>query len=1085
MQSVLVRDKIFRGILSVLILAVPSTQASNEISTEGSTREYAESYEKKHDIEYTINIKGRSVSTRNQLKISQEEKQSEFLTNLGKSYLEKYKLEKAEIALLEALSIEKKITKEEGNRIAKILELLAEIYLEKDEYDKADPILIRALKIHEKNSGKISKEIGISLTLLGQSYQSQGLYKKALATFSRSLSIDNKLYGEDHYETAISINNMGVLYMDMGSYEKAKTLLIKALSIIETRHGPEHKETARQLYNLGLVHEYQSNYKQAEILGIRSLNLHEKLYGIMHPYTAHVTLFLAGVYRSQGLYRKAEPLFEKAIETRETLHGANHSQTARALNGLALMYEFQGLYKKAETLYIRALSIFEEVLGTDHPAIATTLHNLAEIYSTLGLLQKAANNYERAIAIEEQILGHDNPTLSITLANFGSLNAKQGKHKIAESLLLRAINIQEKTYSDSSSSKSFTLFILAQLYKKTGRYNEAIKFFEKALSIDKNLFGNKHEATASIQSSLAETYAILGNHNKAISLFKDALTTEAYLIQREVPAMARKDRETFVETFGYTYEKIFSGVHLNKFTAATALFSRLNRHGLLEEAEKRQAQLIESSKDSRKLALQLRTLTKELSSFSLAASKRKYLRNSLARLERKLYRLLPEYEPRIVEIKDVAAEIPSKGALIEFQKYSPFDGKQQPSKQWKEPRYLAFVLKRNENIEVIDLGLAEPIDEKVEKALFASESRDPNAETLWNQVASHVIEPLAEALVDIKTLIISPDAELNRIPFAALPAPNGETLISDKYQLRIVTTGRELIDLQQAHWAHKNNSLVVANPDFDFDLSSTKRDTSKEHNEEDGSSSIFMRASFKSTSNNRLVWEPLPGTDKEGKDVAELINGQLHVYQKATAASIQRVTSPLILHIASHAFYLPGQGKEQSSNEEEAGSRQLRGNRSFSMESLGVESPLLRSGVALAGANRILLNQNTTAADDGYLTALEVAQLDWRGTELVVISACESGQGEIKTGEGIYGLKRAIAVSGARSSLLSLWKVDDAATAAFMKDFYKRLKEGESRAYALSSTQRFFRNHPIPAWRHPSFWAAFQLSGDWGPIKFN
>ena len=132
---------------------------------------------------------------------------------------------------------------------------------------------------------------------------------------------------------------------------------------------------------------------------------------------------------------------------------------------------------------------------------------------------------------------------------------------------------------------------------------------------------------------------------------------------------------------------------------------------------------------------------------------------------------------------------------------------------------------------------------------------------------------------------------------------------------------------------------------------------------------------------------------------------------------------------------------------------------------------MLRSGIALAGANQA--SQRSPGSDDGYLTALEVAQLDWRGTELVVISACESGLGSLRAGEGVYGLKRAIALSGARSSLLSLWKVDDTATAAFMQSFYQRLKNREGRAEALARTQAEFRSHPIAGWRHPSVWAAF------------
>ena len=122
--------------------------------------------------------------------------------------------------------------------------------------------------------------------------------------------------------------------------------------------------------------------------------------------------------------------------------------------------------------------------------------------------------------------------------------------------------------------------------------------------------------------------------------------------------------------------------------------------------------------------------------------------------------------------------------------------------------------------------------------------------------------------------------------------------------------------------------------------------------------------------------------------------------------------------------------------------------------------------------------------DDGYLTALEVSKLNWNGTELVVVSGCESGQGDLQSGEGVYGLKRAIAVAGARSSLLSLWEVDDKATAEFMESFYLKLKSGESRSKALSNTQKEFREHPIKAWQHPNVWAAFQLNGDWRPINW-
>ena len=188
------------------------------------------------------------------------------------------------------------------------------------------------------------------------------------------------------------------------------------------------------------------------------------------------------------------------------------------------------------------------------------------------------------------------------------------------------------------------------------------------------------------------------------------------------------------------------------------------------------------------------------------------------------------------------------------------------------------------------------------------------------------------------------------------------------------------------------------------------------------------------------------------------------------------VKNPKILHLATHAFYLPDQKKKSNPIAED--NKDNRGG--VKIGNFSGEDPLLRSGIALAGANK----PKKHSSDDGYLTALEFARLDLEGTELVVISACQSGLGDIQRGEGVYGLKRAIVVAGSKSSLLSLWEVDDAATAAFMETFYKRLKAGEGKGDALAETQKEFRNHPIPMWREPHVWAAFQLSGDWGPVQW-
>ncbi|MEN9542092.1 MAG: hypothetical protein RLZZ459_2183, partial [Cyanobacteriota bacterium] len=225
-------------------------------------------------------------------------------------------------------------------------------------------------------------------------------------------------------------------------------------------------------------------------------------------------------------------------------------------------------------------------------------------------------------------------------------------------------------------------------------------------------------------------------------------------------------------------------------------------------------------------------------------------------------------------------------------------------------------------------------------------------------------------------------------------------------------------------------------------------------------------------------WAPLPGTATEGAAIAQITGGRLLSGEQARAATIQQqLQAPRLLHLATHAYFQPDLPEADRNNDPQ---QQRSNGTSQGPAALSGENPLLRSGIALAGANQ----PDADPGDDGYLTALEVARLNWKGTELVVVSACDSGKGDIQVGEGVYGLKRAIAVAGARSSLLSLWKVDDRATAAFMESFYRKLKAGMGRADALAATQKEFRQSSNPTWRHPYAWAAFQLSGDWGPVRW-
>jgi CHAT domain-containing protein len=208
------------------------------------------------------------------------------------------------------------------------------------------------------------------------------------------------------------------------------------------------------------------------------------------------------------------------------------------------------------------------------------------------------------------------------------------------------------------------------------------------------------------------------------------------------------------------------------------------------------------------------------------------------------------------------------------------------------------------------------------------------------------------------------------------------------------------------------------------------------------------------------AWQPLGGTEQEARQLAPLLGGGAVISgPAATAAVVLAQRAPRILHIATHGFFLADQAP--TSNTAPATPSR--------------EDPLQRSGLVFAGANRPEANPS----DDGYLTAAEATAMDLEGTELVTLSACETGLGGVRSGEGVYGLQRSLAVAGARSTLLSLWKVDDGLTATFMERFYNRLKAGEGRADALRDTQAEFREHKNSTYNDIRVWGAFQLSGDW------
>jgi CHAT domain-containing protein len=321
------------------------------------------------------------------------------------------------------------------------------------------------------------------------------------------------------------------------------------------------------------------------------------------------------------------------------------------------------------------------------------------------------------------------------------------------------------------------------------------------------------------------------------------------------------------------------------------------------------------------------------------------------------------------------------------------------------------------------------------------------------------MEPVRVLTGDATHLLISPDGELNLIPFEALVDGQGRYLV-EHYAFTYLTSGRDLQRMQVARNS-LSDPLVMADPLFgepETDQPS-KSDARKPK-------PVTKRQSIITGNDlSQVYFAPLAGTEREASTIKSLFPEiTMLTGAAATEARLKQASAPRLLHIATHGFFLT----------DELNDTDTRGTRAISA-SAKIENPLLRSGLALAGANL-----HKSSKDDGILTALEASGLNLWGTKLVTLSACDTGVGEVKNGEGVYGLRRAFVLAGAETLVMSLWPVSDYVTREMMTGYYKGLKEGVGRGESLRQVQLSMIKRK--GREHPFYWASFIQSGEWANL---
>jgi tetratricopeptide (TPR) repeat protein/CHAT domain-containing protein len=979
------------------------------------------------------------------------------------------------------------------------LDNLAELYRAMGRYLDAEPLYRQALEIRRRVFGDEHPHVARSLSQLGLLRQAAGKYLEAQPFHEEALEIQRRALGEEHPNYADGLSNLAGLYVAMAFDARAEPLYRRALEIRRRVLGERHPLVADSLRSLGLLAQRSGDHGAAEVLCREAVDIFRAALGDRHPEVAAGLHQLAGVDEAAGNYAGAEQLYREALAIRREALGREHPDYATSLSTLASLYNRTGNSGIAERMLREALAIRGTALSEDHPDLATGLHNLALVHVARGNCVAAEPLYLQALAIRRQSLGELHPVVAATQTGLAEVYRVMGRYAEAEPLLRQAVEIRRTVLGEDHPDFATTLHALAALYHAMGDLAAAEPLYRQALAIEHKVLGDEHPDLGRTLHALATLCAACNRLDEAFALLQGALAIDERMLGQVFSIASENQRLGFLATLRKGHDTFLSLARLRPDANGvhSALDLTLRRKGLASSALAVQRDSLVGGKypHLQPLLDEINLLRRHLTRRTLAGPigldaivHRQTLAEASTRketLEAELARQIPEMNLlpalRAADHRAVAAALPEGTALVEFVRFNVFDFGAVPARaeaEWHPARYLAFVLPGSgpDGVRMLDLGEADGIDRLL--ADFRSHvsvppeehlsrnlrrvplRREPSAEThLGERLRGALFDPLVPALGPCRVLLLCPDGELSRLPFEVLPTREGGRLI-DSYRICYVSSGREVLRFEDPTAGPPGAPVVLADPDFDLTAETPPALAVRE----------VLTRDLKTVQTGHFWFGRLPGTRVEGEQVAALLGVRPWLDGDALEGRLKAVRSPRILHLATHGFFLPERQAWPS-----VATRGIEvGGLGGELSDASSDNPLLRSGLALAGANTFLQGSPLPAeAEDGLLTAEDVTGLDLRDTRLVVLSACDSGLGEIMVGEGVLGLRHAFQLAGARTVVMTLWAVPDEQTTELVVDFYRRVLAGQGCADALRNAQLTLK----AKYPHPFYWGGFVCHG--------
>ena len=959
-------------------------------------------------------------------------------------------------------------------RYSRLLYLHGLNYRHIGDYEKAIDTYKKRLKVIESTDGKETDDYATTLNAISVAYRRFGKYSKAVAYNKQSINIVKSIYGENSTEHLKKLNSLSKIYWSLGKYNEGFAMQEDLLSRYPKQVRDTSYNYASAIFTMSLLYNGTNQYQNE----IRLLNEFKQIMDRTPKYRnnkIHADNNLAVAYDNIGDYQKAISIIKNVIKNTPK----DDSNYPKRLQNLAYYQARLGNYSKALETYDKAIEACKTIYGVDHSNYAQLIDAKGQMHLKKGELIKAEQHFKEAMSImgSNKDIKNTHSEYGFYLNNYARSLLAQERYDEAIITLKKGIKLSEEDSIPDPVRYYRKQQDLAEAYMKTKKYDEALTVLKKYEDDVAQRLGQNHQDYGTYLKNLGKAHFLNSNHTEAYKCFNASNAITIAQIDKVFKFRTEKENKEFIEMLRPEFDELQALTIDNEKLRSQLIDINLNnqllqKNLLLSQSKKIIEKLLYNTDSITANKIfeyrQLKSKVSELASSSILQKTENLdsLYGVLNSKEAELTKLYTEKYDNETKLKRnwilSKKELKNNEIAIEF---SNFRNAKEDS--LTDSHYVAYLYRKDwEYPKMISLfnerDLLKLVKNKSPRELYKTRGSKAKSISNFKSIYHLIWKPLETELDNVKTIYFSPSGILNQIPFSALASDGNKRLI-DKYDLiRLSSTGK----LQERS---KNlipdDILIYGGIEYDYAKNGKMLDST--------SLNIKELESFKSskTSNTKgNFWDYLPGTLNEVESLKSNFDNYGVSYQMFSGkeASEERFKnldgkSPRIIHIATHGFFY----ENYKQNNTEYATLSKLSPYTYS------EDPLLRSGLILAGGNYAWKNGiNPYEKEDGVLTSLEISNLNLSNTDLVVLSACETGLGDIEGSEGVYGLQRAFKMAGVDLIMMSLWEVPDKETSEFMQTFYDNWLGGLNIRTAFNQTQRTMSRKYT---KSPEKWAAFVL----------